>query len=173
MSNRDSLLRRKFQEGVLCPLSSRFGRIAKKILPSSSPVSNILSVSGKAVSNIGGFNPQVTIVSVTMKLSILGVLALAALTLVLSGCRGVSEAEKQYNAGLHLQEQGRLEEAIQDYDEAIRLDPQDADAYINRALAYTLLGKDAEANRDVDRAVELGINRSVLDSEIERLKRGR
>ncbi len=62
---------------------------------------------------------------------------------------------------------------MEDYDEAIRLNPQDADAYANRAIAYTLLGKDAEANRDVDRAVELGFNRSVLDSDIERLRRER
>ena len=32
--------------------------------------------------------------------------------------------------------------------QAIRLNSQDADAYYNRALVYTLLGKDNEAQQD-------------------------
>ena len=49
------------------------------------------------------------------------------------------------------------ERAVQDHDEAIRLDPEHVLAYINRALAYTFLGKDVEAQQDVERAEELGI----------------
>ena len=58
-------------------------------------------------------------------------------------------------------------------DEAIHLDPQLALAYANRARAFTLLGKDAEAQQDADRAVELGFDRAVVEEEIERLKRER
>ena len=54
---------------------------------------------------------------------------------------GLSEAEKHYNAGVDLQEQGRLEEAIAEYDEAIRLNPQDTDASVNRGVAYRDLGQ--------------------------------
>lgn len=45
-------------------------------------------------------------------------------TLLLAACGGASEAEKYFDAGVELQGQGRLEEAIVQYDEAIRLDPQ-------------------------------------------------
>ncbi len=89
---------------------------------------------------------------------------------VLLACGGLSEAEQRYIAGAEHQEAGRLAEAIEDYDEAIRLDPQLALAYANRAVAYTLLGRDAEAQQDVDRAVVLGIDPAALRSEIERLR---
>jgi len=44
---------------------------------------------------------------------------------------------------------------------------------VNRALAYTLLGKDMEAQKDVDRAVGLGFDRGKLDSGIGELKKQR
>ena len=72
-----------------------------------------------------------------MKRSFLVMALFAALALALVGCGGLSEAEERYNAGVELQEQGSLEEAISEYDEAIRLDPQLADAYNNRGLATT------------------------------------
>ena len=40
------------------------------------------------------------------------VMLLAALTLALLGCLGLTGAENHYNAGVELYEQGRLEEAI-------------------------------------------------------------
>jgi tetratricopeptide (TPR) repeat protein len=45
------------------------------------------------------------------------------------------------------QREGQLERAIQDYDEAIRLDPSSATAYYNRGVAYGTKG-------DWDRAIE-------------------
>ncbi len=53
------------------------------------------------------------------------------------------------------------------------VNPQDAEAYKNRALSYSFLGKDAEARQDVDRAVELGVNRTDLERKIEELKKRR
>ena len=85
----------------------------------------------------------------------------------------MNESEKHYNAGVDFQGLWRLQEAIQDYDEAIRLNPQYARAYTNRARTYAGLGKYTEAKRDVDQAVELGFDRSELDSDIEGLKRER
>ena len=73
---------------------------------------------------------------------------------VLPACGGLSEAEQHYNAGVELQEQGRLEEAIAEYDEAIRLDPQDADVYNNRGIAYDELGQ-------LQRAIQL---RAIQDA---------
>ena len=66
---------------------------------------------------------------------------------------------------------GQFQRAIRDYDEAIRLDPQLALVYSNRAIAYTLLGKDKEAQQDVDQAVGLGLDRDRLEGAIEELKK--
>ena len=52
---------------------------------------------------------------------------------------------------------GQYERAIQDYNEAIRLDPKDADAYYNRGIAYGKLGRSVEAERDIAKAEEIGI----------------
>ncbi len=78
-----------------------------------------------------------------------------ALPLILLACTGLSEADIHYNAGVELQEQGRLQEAIAEYDEAIRLDPEYADAYINRGVAYFNLGQLERAIRDFDEAILL------------------
>ena len=43
--------------------------------------------------------------------------------LLMVGCTGQSKAEKHFNNGVELQEQGRWEESIIEYDEAISLDP--------------------------------------------------
>jgi len=47
--------------------------------------------------------------------------------------------------------------AIQDFDEAIRLNPQNAGAYHNRGVAYGRIGKSIEEERDFAKAKELGI----------------
>lgn len=56
----------------------------------------------------------------------------------------------------------QLQRAIEDFDEAVRVDPQYAKAYANRARAYALLGRDSEAQKDVHRAVALGIDAAKL-----------
>ena len=58
---------------------------------------------------------------------------------------------------------GQILRSLEDLDEAIRLKPKLADAYSSRALAYTLLGKDVEAQQDFDRAVELGVAPASLN----------
>ncbi len=55
----------------------------------------------------------------------------------------------------------------------IRLDPLYAEAYASRARAYTILGKDVEAEQDVERLVELGIDPGSLMAGIEELKEQR
>ncbi|MCH8090313.1 MAG: hypothetical protein IH955_09905, partial [Chloroflexi bacterium] len=40
-------------------------------------------------------------------------------------------------------------------------------SYANRALAYTIVGRDQEAQQDVARAVELGIDSAALIEQIE------
>jgi len=46
----------------------------------------------------------------------------------------------------------QYERAIQDFDEAIRLDPQSAYAYYMRGLANQALGKNTAADRDFQKA---------------------
>ena len=72
----------------------------------------------------------------------LAMLLVALLVVALAACAGgLSEAEKRYNAGIELQEEGHLEDAIVEYDQAIRLDPQDTDAYVNRVPRRVSAGK--------------------------------
>jgi tetratricopeptide (TPR) repeat protein len=51
---------------------------------------------------------------------------------------------------------GEYKRSIQDFDEAIRLDPENAMAYYNRGISYSNLGKLEEAERDFAKAKELG-----------------
>lgn len=76
-------------------------------------------------------------------------------TLVLVACGGASEAEERLDAGRELQREERLEEAIAQYDEAIRLDPQFTDAYTSRGTAHVVLGQPERAIEDFDQAIQL------------------
>ncbi len=68
---------------------------------------------------------------------------------------------------------GKYKRAIEDYDEAIRLNPQLASAFANRAVAYTYLGRDLEAQQDTKRGIELGLDRGILQSAIQKTQRNR
>jgi tetratricopeptide (TPR) repeat protein len=50
---------------------------------------------------------------------------------------------------------GNLDRAIADYDEVIRLDPKNVDAFHERGLAHSLKGEDARAFADFDAAIGL------------------
>ena len=65
---------------------------------------------------------------------VLGVSTLLAI--IIAGCTQLSEAEQLNNVGVGLYEQGHLEEAIAEFDEAIHLDPQFALTYTNRGAVY-------------------------------------
>lgn len=66
-----------------------------------------------------------------------------------------SKAKKHLNAGVELESQGKLREAIAEYDEAIRLDPSFALAYSNRGLIYARLSQFQQAVQDFDKAIHL------------------
>ena len=130
--------------------------------------------------------------------------------LVLLACGGPGGAESHNSDGVKYFEEGRFEDAIAEYDEALRLDSQYAVAYYNRgaayftlgqferaiedygeairltpndpgaalshagrAMAYTALGQDADAQPDIAKAVELGYNLGSLMGAIELLKEQR
>jgi tetratricopeptide (TPR) repeat protein len=68
---------------------------------------------------------------------------------------------------------GHYQRAIQDYNEAIRRAPKFAESYAGRAFAYTLLSKDEKAQEDIARAAELGFEATLLEREVEELKKRR
>jgi tetratricopeptide (TPR) repeat protein len=68
---------------------------------------------------------------------------------------------------------GHYQRAIQNYNEAIRRAPKFAESYAGRAFAYTLLSKDEKAQEDIARAVELGFEATLLEREVEELKKRR
>jgi len=75
------------------------------------------------------------------------------LFLFLLGC--LSEAQQHNNRGLELHNAGKIDEAIAEYSEAIRLDPELVEPYNNRGAAYNDKGEYALAVKDLKRAIEL------------------
>ncbi len=65
---------------------------------------------------------------------------------------------------------GQKEKSIKDLDIAILRDLADSYKYGARVQANVLLGLDLEAQQDVDRAVELGLDRDSLQKIIDELK---
>jgi tetratricopeptide (TPR) repeat protein len=57
--------------------------------------------------------------------------------------------------GVSKQELGQHEEAIKDFDEAIRLDPKDSFAFRNRGYSKQSLGQHEEAIKDYNEAIRL------------------
>ena len=66
-----------------------------------------------------------------------------------------AQAVEHYNRGVENQQQGKFDLAIEEYTEAIALDPQYADSYNKRGLAYVAKGDLDRAIADFDRAIAL------------------
>lgn len=90
-----------------------------------------------------------------MRTCVFLVVLVLVLTLGLLACGSIGEAEEHFSAGVQLQNQDRWEEAIAEYDEAIRLDPQNADVYSNRGFAYFKLDQFEQAILDYGEAIRL------------------
>ena len=69
--------------------------------------------------------------------------------------RGSSDAERHLDAGVRLRNDSRLEEAIAEYNEAIRLDPEYTGAYMNRGNVYHALGQHERAIEDYNQAIRI------------------
>lgn len=61
------------------------------------------------------------------------------------------------HVGLYCNQQ-QYEQAIKDYDKVIELNPNDANAYLNRGNAYGNLGQYDQAIKNYDKAIELNPN---------------
>jgi len=60
-----------------------------------------------------------------------------------------------YNEGIALAEQGKYDEAIEYFDSAIKINPQDAKVWYNKGLVLFLQGKYAEAIDAYNNAINL------------------
>ena len=63
-----------------------------------------------------------------------------------------------FDSGNEHWKQGEYQEAIDDYTSAIKINPDDADAYVNRGAAYHNLGKHQEAIDDFNTAIKINPN---------------
>ena len=87
---------------------------------------------------------------------------LIALALFLAGCGGPTDAQGYNSSGVKLFERGQAEEALAEYNEAIRLDPQFAVAYFNRGQTYFALGQPQKAVQDYAEAIRLNPDRAQV-----------
>ena len=62
-------------------------------------------------------------------------------------------ADIYHSIGSALHEQKKLEEAVRIYSKAILFNPKYEKAYLNRGIALSLLGREEEAKRDLERQV--------------------
>jgi tetratricopeptide (TPR) repeat protein len=62
-------------------------------------------------------------------------------------------ADVYHSIGWALHEQGKLEGAILNYSKAIRLNPKYAKAYLNRGIALSMMGREKEARKDLEKQV--------------------
>ena len=76
---------------------------------------------------------------------------------ILTGCGGAAKrtAESHFQQGNKLVEQGRYDDAIEEYTKAIELNPSLAIAYNNRGNAYRILGQLLWAIEDLDETIRL------------------
>ena len=75
---------------------------------------------------------------------------------IISPVLGQQTAEDWFNKGNDLEDQGKYDDAIKAYDEAIRLDPNYAKAWYNKGAILKALGKTTDANEAFAKARELG-----------------
>lgn len=61
----------------------------------------------------------------------------------------------EYRGQIHLAQPGGAESALQDFNEAIRLAPDEPHLYVLRSHALTLLGRESSARADLDAAARL------------------
>ncbi len=73
-------------------------------------------------------------------------------------------AEAYYNRGIVHLNLGNEQAAIEDYTQAIRLDPNHADAYNSRANIYRQLGNKEEAIADFHQAADLYLGKGDMEN---------
>ena len=85
---------------------------------------------------------------------------LALVIVIFAGCAtDFEKSSKYYNAkGYEYFKIGKYEQAIDEYNKALKLNPQYFGAYVNRGNAYEAMKRHWTAIRDYDRAIEINPN---------------
>ncbi len=86
---------------------------------------------------------------------VFGIIAIFSLNGTAQSNPDPQDAVAVFNAAQDLHEKGKLAEALRLYEEAIRIEPQFAEAEYQRGIAQLSLGKSLDAERSFRRAVEL------------------
>jgi Flp pilus assembly protein TadD len=84
------------------------------------------------------------------------VMAILVMLCLLCDCEEKQAAEEREQRGNLPLENGSLDAEIKRYSEAIRLKPDFAEAYNDRGVAYEMKGDTANAEKDFERAKQLG-----------------
>src|ERR1044071_6528399 len=86
-----------------------------------------------------------------LKASIVAALILS----ILATSAWAGQAEDALNNGLKLHDSGKVKEAIQEYDRAIKANPKLTEAYFNRGNAHYDLGENQQAVQDYGQVIRL------------------
>ena len=70
----------------------------------------------------------------------------------------IRAAQDHFDAGAELREEGKFEEAIAEYDEALKIYPKLPEVYNNRGAAFFHLGQNERALEDYDTAISIDGN---------------
>jgi Flp pilus assembly protein TadD len=90
-----------------------------------------------------------------MKRFATSVLILAVTALLLPGLLGAQDVKTLVDRGIANLEQGRLDQALNDFNQALKLKPNDASLYDWRGVAYRTKGQNDLALKDFDQAIQL------------------
>ena len=101
-------------------------------------------------------NSMRTVSWILISIGVLGIIAFVVTILAVSGVFGPPASQLRINEGKELHEQGRLEEAIDKYTEAIRIEPEYKGAYQLRGIAYCDLGQYELGIEDFNEGIRFG-----------------
>lgn len=79
----------------------------------------------------------------------------------------------QFNLGTAYLSMGMFEQALVNLNRTIEMNPDDSDAFGNRAVARTALGQDKLAQQDIDRAIQLGAPPDGIHAVVQYVKQRR
>ena len=88
-------------------------------------------------------------------------LVLFLLLMMLMACGEDEPATSSFRKGNEYADQGEIEKAIGEFTEAVRLDPQHFDAYLNMGVAYGNLRQYERAIDNYDQAIRLNPQHAV------------
>ena len=98
------------------------------------------------------------------------IIAIAALILITCGCK--MKANQHNATGLQAFQSGQVSQAINEFQRALNIDPQNANALYNLGASYAALGKQAKNQTWVEQAEQLFRQAITVDSQHVEAHRG-